>query len=260
MAQYRRTRDASRLARFLFFWIPSFRVHFGVLVVSVICIHVDPVPRICFVIGDISNLLLGVFQMRMKLIVASLLLAATFPVSAQVVPAAEQHGLPLVVGVGFSDFNSDWNYGVRGGRLAGGTVWADWNFYGGPSFLHGLGIEAEARDLNYARTGNVPNLRQDTAEIGAIYTWRHYHRFHPYAKFLAGLGSIDFQHTNPHYAHDTRTVYAPGGGVEYRAWRNVWVRADYEYQYWPNFFWHETMEPNGVTIGVSYDFRHSHAQ
>jgi opacity protein-like surface antigen len=188
------------------------------------------------------------------------LLAAAFPVSAQVAPAAEQHGLPLVVGIGVSDFNSDWNYGVRGGRLAGGTVWADWNFYGGPSFLHGLGIEAEARDLNYARTGNVPNLRQDTAEIGAIYTWRHYQRFHPYAKFLAGLGSIDFQHTNPHYAHDTRTVYAPGGGVEYRAWRNVWVRGDYEYQYWPNFFWHKTMEPNGVTIGVSYDFRHSRAQ
>ena len=179
--------------------------------------------------------------------------------SAQVVPAAEQHGLPLVVGVGFSDFNSDWNYGVRGGRLAGGTVWADWNFYGAPSFLHGLGIEAEARDLNYARTGNVPNMRQDTAQIGAIYTWRHYQRVHPYAKYLAGLGSIDFQHTDPHYSHDTRTVYTPGGGVEYRAWRNVWVRGDYEYQFWTDFFRHHTMNPNGVTLGVSYDFGHSYA-
>ena len=197
--------------------------------------------------------------MRMKLIVASLLLAAAFPASAQVVPAAEKHGLPLVVGVGFSDFNSDWNYGVRGGRLAGGTVWADWNFYGAPSFLHGLGIEAEARDLNYARTGNVPNMRQDTAQIGAIYTWRHYQRVHPYAKYLAGLGSIDFQHTDPHYSHDTRTVYTPGGGVEYRAWRNVWVRGDYEYQFWTDFFRHHTMNPNGVTLGVSYDFGHSYA-
>ena len=202
-------------------------------------------------------IVIGRFQMRMKLIVASLLLAAAFPASAQVVPAAEKHGLPLVVGVGFSDFRSDWNGRLWDGRLAGGTVWADWNFYGAPSFLHGLGIEAEARDLNYARTGNVPNMRQDTAQIGAIYTWRHYQRVHPYAKYLAGLGSIDFQHTDPHYSHDTRTVYTPGGGVEYRAWRNVWVRGDY--QFWTDFFRHHTMNPNGVTLGVSYDFGHSYA-
>jgi len=204
-------------------------------------------------------IVIGRFQMRMKLIVASLLLAAAFPASAQVVPAAEKHGLPLVVGVGFSDFRSDWNGRLWDGRLAGGTVWADWNFYGAPSFLHGLGIEAEARDLNYARTGNVPNMRQDTAQIGAIYTWRHYQRVHPYDKYLAGLGSIDFQHTDPHYSHDTRTVYTPGGGVEYRAWRNVWVRGDYEYQFWTDFFRHHTMNPNGVTLGVSYDFGHSYA-
>jgi opacity protein-like surface antigen len=192
--------------------------------------------------------------MHMKLIVASLLLVATFPVSAQVVPAAEQHGLPLVVGVGFSDFYSDWN-----GRLDGVTVWADWNFYHAPSLLRGLGIEAEARDLNYGRTGSVPNLRQDTAEIGAIYTWRHYQRFHPYAKYLAGIGSIDFQHITPTYSHDTRTVYTPGGGIEYRAWRNVWVRGDYEYQFWTDFFHHRSLNPNGVTIGASYDFGHSYA-
>jgi opacity protein-like surface antigen len=191
--------------------------------------------------------------MRMKLIVASLLLAAAFPVSAQVVPTAEQHGLPLVVGVGFSDFYTDWD-----GRIDGVTVWADWNFYRAPSLLRGLGIEAEFRDLNYARTGTVPELRQDTAAIGAIYTWRHYRRVHPYAKYLVGVGSIDFGHMSPTYSHDSRTIYTPGGGIEYRAWRNVWVRGDYEYQYWTNFFRHHTMNPNGFTVGVSYDFRHPH--
>jgi opacity protein-like surface antigen len=192
--------------------------------------------------------------MRMKLILVSLMLSAALSVSAQVIQSAEKYdGLPLVVGVGGSDFDSDWN-----GRLAGVTVWADWNFYAGPSFLHGLGIEAEARDLNYGRTGHVPNLRLDTAEIGAIYTWRHYQRFHPYAKYLAGIGSIDFQHLTPTYSHDTRTVYTPGGGIEYRAWRNVWVRGDYQYQFWTDFINHHALNPNGVTIGVSYDFRHLH--
>ena len=192
--------------------------------------------------------------MRLKLVLAALCLTAALPIFSQVAPAATEGGLPLVVGAGFSDYNTDWS-----GRLAGATVWADWNFYHGPSFLHGFGIEVEGRDLNYGRTGGVPNLRQDTAEVGAIYTWRHYRNFHPYGKFLAGIGSIDFQHIRPKYSHDTRTVYAPGGGVEYRAWRNVWVRGDYEYQVWTDFFHHHAMNPQGFTIGVSYDFKHIHA-
>src|ERR1019366_1666917 len=92
-----------------------------------------------------------------------------------------------------------------------------------PSFLHGFGIEVEGRDLNYGRTGTDPRLRQDTAEGGGIYTSRHYRNFHPYVKFLLGYGSIDFQHITPTYSHDSRTVYTPGGGVEYRIWRNVSV-------------------------------------
>lgn len=186
--------------------------------------------------------------MRLKLVLAALFLAAAIPVFSQVAPAATEGGLPLVVGAGFSDFYSDWN-----GRLAGPTVWVDWNFYHGPSFLHGFGIEVEGRDLNYGRTGGVPNLRQDTAEGGAIYTWRHYRNFHPYAKYLIGFGSIDFPPYGT-YSHDTRTVLIPGGGAEYRAYRNIWVRGDYEYQYWRHIFGPHDLNPNGVTIGVSYDF------
>jgi opacity protein-like surface antigen len=195
------------------------------------------------------------FQMRLKLVLAALFLAAAIPAFSQVAPAATEGGLPLVVGAGFSDFYTDWN-----GRLAGATVWADWNFYHGPSFLHGFGIEVEGRDLNYGRTGDVPNLRQDTAGGGAIYTWRHYRNFHPYGKFLLEYGSTDFKTTaNLNYKHDTRTVDAPGGGLEYRAFRNIWVRGDYEYQFWTDFFHHHTMNPQGFTIGVSYDFKHIHA-
>ena len=55
-----------------------------------------------------------------------------------------------------------------------------------------LGVEVEGRDLNFDRTGGDPKLRMDTFEGGLIYTTHFYRRFHPYAKFLFGDGSIDF--------------------------------------------------------------------
>lgn len=194
-----------------------------------------------------------IFKLRVSLSLATLFFVAAFPAFSQVAPAASGGGLPLVVGAGFSDFYTDWNR-----RITGPTLWVNWNFYSGPRLLHGFGIEAEGRDLNYGRTGSDAKLRQDTIAGGPIYTWRHYHNFHPYGKFLMGYGSIDFNINAPHYSHDSRTVFAPGGGVEYRVSRNVWVRGDYEYQFWTDFFNHHALNPNGLTVGVSYDFRHAH--
>jgi opacity protein-like surface antigen len=183
------------------------------------------------------------------LTVAALLMAAACPSLPQAAPEAARGGGQFVVGVGFSNFHTDWS-----GRLEGATLWADWNFNHGLGLLRGFGIEVEGRDLNYGRTGNVPNLRQDTAEGGTIYTVHHYRRFQPYGKFLAGFGSIDFGHITPTYSHETRDVFAPGCGVQYRAWRNIWVRADYEYQFWPHFFNDHALNPNGVTVGVLQSF------
>lgn len=193
--------------------------------------------------------------MQLRSVFAIILLSASTPLFSQAVPTANEGGLPLVVGAGFSDYNSDWN-----GRINGGTLWIDWNFDRGPSLLSGLGIELEGRDLNYGRTGSVPNLRQDSFEGGVIYTWRQYHTLHPYAKFLLGYGHIDFQHLTPTYSQDSRTMFTPGGGIEYRAWRNVWVRGDYEYQSWTSFFNYHDLNPEGFTVGVSYDFGYIHAR
>jgi len=186
--------------------------------------------------------------MLMKLVlVTACLIAAAYPANSQTAPDATQNGFPfqLIVGAGFSDFYTDWN-----GRSDGTTVWADLNVNRGPEFLRGLGLELEGRDLNYGRTGVEPNLRLVTAEGGLIYTIRHYRNLHPYGKFLAGVGRIDFGHLTPTYSHDSRSVIAPGGGVEYRAWRNIWVRSDYEYQFWPDFFSHHALNPNGFTVGA----------
>ena len=185
----------------------------------------------------------------MKMLLPALLVSALIPAYSQGASSATAGGLPLTVGVGYSNYATDWK-----GRLAGPTLWADWNFYHGPSLLRGFGIEVEGRDLNYDRTGSDPKLRLDTAGGGAIYTWRHYRNFHPYVKFLVEYGSVDFSVSDPTYTHDSRTVYAPGGGLDYRVYRNVWVRGNYEYQFWPNFFNHHTMNPAGFDIGVAYDF------
>jgi hypothetical protein len=54
-----------------------------------------------------------------------------------------------------------------------------------------------------------------------------------------------------------------GGGVELRAYRSLWVRADYEYQFWPDFFFKGAkpigqLNPQGFTVGVLYHFNRPH--
>jgi hypothetical protein len=187
--------------------------------------------------------------MNLKILLAGLFVSMSIPAVSQVSPHATEGGFPLAVGVGYSNFDSDWN-----GRLGGPSIWVNWNIYRGPSLLRGFGIEAEGRDLNYNRTGGVPNLREDSALGGPIYTWRHYRKIQPYAKALIGIGSIDFKSVDPNYSHDTRTVYAPGGGVNFHMFQSFWVRGDYEYQFWPNFIHQHALNPEGFTIGAYYDF------
>src|ERR1700733_10039623 len=182
--------------------------------------------------------------MRLIFAITVILLTAGTPLLSQVAPATNDGGgPPLVIGAGFSDFHTDWS-----GRLGGPAIWINWNFYDGPSFLRGFGVEAEGRDLNYLRSGGDPKLRQDTVGGGPIYTWRRFYKVHPYGKFLIGYGSMDFTTGDPNYTHDTRTGYTPGGGAEYRSFPHIWVRGDYEYQFWTDFFHHHAMNPQGFTV------------
>lgn len=187
---------------------------------------------------------------------AAVSVSAVLPLYSQVVPDAAQGGVPVVVGGGFSNYDVDWG---TGHRMDGISAWVDFYPRQLPRVLHGLGIEAEGRDINFGRPADLSNMRQDTGMGGAIYAWDHYRNFRPYARFLAGIGSINFPpSTGPGgtYSHDTFVVTAPGGGIEYRAWQHVWLRAGYEYQIWHNIFGRSSsLNPNGVTVGVSYDFR-----
>ena len=184
-------------------------------------------------------------------VLATLFVFAIVPAPAQVTYAAKEGKLPLTVGVGLSDYSLDWG-GSR--RMMGITAWVDYRFHL-PGLLNGLGVEAEGRDLNFDRPSDLTRLRQDVGLGGVNYQWRHRDRIRPYGKFLVGFGSIDFpDRRNPYYTHDTRTVLASGGGVDFRVWRNVAVRADYEYQFWRQLFGPNDLNPNGVTVGAVYDF------
>ncbi|MFZ0303325.1 MAG: outer membrane beta-barrel protein [Terracidiphilus sp.] len=186
----------------------------------------------------------------------SLVLMACFAtpgtVFSQVAPEAYQGEFPFAIGAGASNFNMDWNKA----RMEGFTVWGQWRPR--PSgVLAGLGLDAEVRDIEWGRPGDVPvNLKETTGAGGPMFTIRAFHRLQPYGKFLIGLGSIDFRSPSPYYTHDTRNVYAPGGGFEFRLHRELWVRADYEYQFWPQLFGRtRTLDPQGFTLGFNYDFR-----
>jgi len=196
------------------------------------------------------------------------LFAAALPALSQIQPTYRWPSLPLSIGIGPSGFNPDWGHGM----MFGGAFWID--YYPGmlPSRLRGLGIEVEARDISlnrhedpnqqYPDWSEQANTREDTAGGGAIYTWRHYRKFRPYGKFLYSFGSIDFitglTHATSTYTHDTRGLMSMGGGLEYKAFGPIWVRGDYEYQAWQTLLG-KTLDPQGFTLGVAFDFLHPRA-
>jgi hypothetical protein len=193
-----------------------------------------------------------------KLTLAILFVAAAVPVFSQVAPAATEGGLPLTVGVGIADYDVDWGYGSR---MVGISAYVDWDLFVLPGPLKDLSIQVEGTDINYGRPARLLNMRQDTGLGGLKYTYRHFRNLLPYVKYMGGIGSIDFPNSSkPYYTHDTFSVWAPGGGVEYRVWRKLWVRGDYEYQFWHRTFGPNDLTPQGFTIGGAYHFRPTYAR
>jgi opacity protein-like surface antigen len=187
--------------------------------------------------------------MRSKLVLAALLILSTSPLFAQVAPAAKIGGFPLGIGAGLSDYSVD--YGP-GRRMLGASVWADY------SLFHGLGVAVEGTSIFADKPSALTRMRQDTIKGGAIYRTRPHFGIRPYAKALIGIGSIDFPSANPLYTHDTYTMWAFGGGAEYKVWRTLYARGDYEYQFWDQYHGPNFLNPNGFTIGATYYLRGLH--
>jgi opacity protein-like surface antigen len=196
--------------------------------------------------------------MSFKAIVVALSLTATVPAFSQVAPSAEQGRLPFKVGGGFSDFQSS----DGGHRLSGGAVWVDSRPTLLPLSRQGFGFEIESRYVTVGQSTSLDTgiFRQGTIGGGPSFTFLHFGRVHPYAKFLINFSGMDFNVGARDYTHETQVSYAPGGGVDYRLFSHLWARVDYEYQIWPDPFadaaWKLT--PQGWTVGASWDFGSMH--
>lgn len=205
--------------------------------------------------------------MRLKLYVglalALLIAGAASSALAQTVPAATgpEAYSPLAVGAGFSVFDPGWT----NGHMLGGTLWIDYTPNSVPRFLRGIGAEVEARDISIETNAKAQyDIREDVASGGVIYSLPRFGRFRPYAKYLVGFGNCDYPtRYKPRY-HQTRTVTSVGGGLDYRAFKSkgIWLRADYEYQFWNDFFIYSAaskkppgiLSPSGFTVGAMYHF------
>lgn len=170
----------------------------------------------------------------------------------QAAAPGELKGGSLAFGSGLSAWDPD----IGSGRMLGITVWSDYH-PPLPSFLDGLGAELQIRDVNWHRSGDQPsNLRQATFGGGPIYRWERYHTVHPYAKFLFNFAGMDFHVPGATYSHDTRSVYAPGGGLQVRVYQYIWARFDYEYQVWhPPIDTPGGLNPQGFTLGLDWHVR-----
>jgi opacity protein-like surface antigen len=180
---------------------------------------------------------------------------------AQAAPAAAEVKLPLSIGAGFSGYNSDQQ---KHGYLIGETLWIDYFPSRLPAHLQGIGLEAEARRLGHGQsTFGQSDFRQETVGGGVIYSWPRFRDFRPYGKLLGEYGDSSVQRGNLGRWHDSRTVIVVGGGMEFRVLRSVWMRADYEYQRWPDMIFKydkpvAAIHPQGFTVGAMYHFSHSH--
>ena len=144
-------------------------------------------------------------------------------------------GRPFVsVGVAASGYTL--GYGDR--RIIGLSAWVD------ADTVRRLGFETEFRRLEYRQTANV---HAETYLTGVRYHL-NLARIQPYVKVLGGYGHFNFPYN---YAKGSYFVIAGGGGVDYRLNPRWTVRADVEYQSWPQFTY-GPMNSIGANIGIRY--------
>src|SRR5271168_1716619 len=163
---------------------------------------------------------------------------------AQATPTASAKG-ELQIGALFVYGNSDY----RPQNFKG------YGFYTTFDFKYHFGIEGEFHQLNDPDAAD--DVYERTYEIGPRYVL-HHGRYNPYAKLMYGRGVFNYPPVfgDPKIGPAANLAYnlgAIGAGVDYRVVPGINVRADYEYQKWPNF------PPNGLSpwifsIGAAYRF------
>ncbi len=167
---------------------------------------------------------------------------------AQVVPAGFESNHAVWVGGECSIYSASFPY-KSGQSIDGCGAFA--NLRWAPHF----DVEGDARWLAF---GGFAGSTESSYLAGPRYIFGRFGKFQPYAKFLLGEGAIHYP-----YQIGNRTYFAlaPGGGLNYRIASRLTLRAEYEYQIWPNSpgFANEPdhpLKPNGFNFGVAYEILH----
>ena len=206
-----------------------------------------------------------------RLFLVAALISATSSVFSQTTYDASEGKLPLSAGGGISIFDpyyaqgpapDDTNRPGSGrGQMWGGTAWADVGIRYGAPWIHAFSVEGEYRSIFAGGNTGQQDLKESTFAGGLTYTVRRWRLFHPYGKFLAGIGSVDFapevEPSGVVYAHDSRSTEIFGGGVEVRCTSHIWARAEYDYEAWGRLLGAADLQPHGVTVGAMYHFTRS---
>ena len=153
---------------------------------------------------------------------------------AQVAPSGDKGGAILTVGALGSGEALD--YGQR--KMLGITGFVDLDT------RRRLGVEAEARWLEFHQTANV---HAETYSVGARYHFDVGSRFQPYVKGLIGFGHFNFPYND---ATGSYLVITGGAGLDYHLTNRLyWRAADFEYQSWPQFTF-GAMQTAAVSTGL----------
>jgi len=176
------------------------------------------------------------FRASVLLLAAILLICLGGPrhAAAQAAESANAGAARLAVGAAASGFTL--GYGDR--KMLGVTAWVDGDT------IRRIGFEGEGRWLDFHQTANV---HAETYLAGVRYHF-NYGDMQPYVKGLAGFGNFNFPYN---YATGRYLVVSGGGGLDYKLTRRWIVRAEFEYQDWPQFTY-GNLNSLGVNVGLRY--------
>jgi len=180
---------------------------------------------------------------RRLLTVAALFIAPVFA-AAQTQYSAERAPVTFTMGGAYSFFDAA--YG--GYKVMGVTAYANFS----PVIWDHVAVEGEGRWLTLNASHGFAEYNYLAGPVYRI-TLAEHRRLHPYVKGLIGAGIVEFPH---HLAVGRYFAIAPGGGVDYTLSHRWRLRADYEYQIWPQAsdipgISGGVMKPNGVTVGFT---------
>jgi opacity protein-like surface antigen len=174
----------------------------------------------------------------------SLVIVVPSALHAQATAAATRGGIAQV-GVGYSvsnedEYVNDW--------LQGMTI------YGTFDLNNHIGLEG---NIHLDSLFKSYYDYKESSFDGGVRWVMHYHRLHPYAKGLIGVGHATAPNPGQIVGGSTPGTYflfALGTGLDYSLSDKINVRADFEYQRWTNFPPHG-LTPPILSIGAAYRFR-----